>query len=38
MAEAALKGAVENVRANLPSIHDARWVAEMETKLLSFVN
>ena len=38
MAEAALKGAVENVRANLPSIHDAQWVAEMETKLLNLGN
>jgi formiminotetrahydrofolate cyclodeaminase len=35
MAHAALTGAVENVRANLPSIHDAQWVAEMETKLLN---
>ena len=35
MSEAAVKGAVENVRANLPSIRDAPWVAEMETKLLN---
>jgi glutamate formiminotransferase/formiminotetrahydrofolate cyclodeaminase len=35
MAEAAMQGAVENVRANLPSVHDAQWVAEMETKLLN---
>jgi glutamate formiminotransferase / formiminotetrahydrofolate cyclodeaminase len=33
MARAALRGAVANVRANLPSIHDAVWVGEMETKL-----
>jgi glutamate formiminotransferase / formiminotetrahydrofolate cyclodeaminase len=38
MAEAALTGAVENVRANLPSIHDAHWVAEMEKKLLNLRN
>ena len=38
MAQAALTGAVENVRANLPSIHDAQWVAEMETKLLNLGN
>jgi glutamate formiminotransferase len=33
MAEAAIKGATENVRANLPSIHDGHWVAELEAKL-----
>ncbi len=38
MAEAAIRGAVENVRANLPSIHDAHWVAEMEKKLVSLGN
>jgi glutamate formiminotransferase len=38
MAQATLTGAVENVRANLPSIHDAQWVAEMETKLLNLGN
>jgi len=38
MTEAAIKGAVENVRANLPSIQDAHWVAEMEQRLLSLGN
>jgi glutamate formiminotransferase / formiminotetrahydrofolate cyclodeaminase len=38
MAEAAVKGAVENVRANLPAIRDADWVAGMEAKLLRLVN
>ena len=38
MAQAALTGAVENVRANLPSIHDAQWVAEIKTKLVSLGN
>ena len=38
MAQATLTGAVENVRANLPSIHDAQWVAEMETKILNLGN
>jgi glutamate formiminotransferase len=33
MSEAAIKGAVENVRANLPSIHDPHWVAELEGRL-----
>jgi glutamate formiminotransferase / formiminotetrahydrofolate cyclodeaminase len=33
MAEAALTGAVENVRANLPSIRDAEWVRQTEASL-----
>ena len=33
MTEAAIKGAVENVRANLPSIHDAEWVRQIEASL-----
>jgi glutamate formiminotransferase / formiminotetrahydrofolate cyclodeaminase len=33
MAEAALTGAVENVRANLPSIRDAEWVRQIEASL-----
>jgi len=33
MSEAAIKGAVENVRANLPSIHDPQWVTELEGRL-----
>ncbi len=33
LAAAARAGAVENVRANLPSISDREWIARMETKL-----
>ncbi|HEV2352532.1 MAG TPA: glutamate formimidoyltransferase [Terriglobia bacterium] len=33
LAEAALQGALANVRANLPSIHDTVWVRQMETKI-----
>lgn len=33
MAEAARQGGAENVRANLPSIHDRRWLAETEERL-----
>jgi glutamate formiminotransferase / formiminotetrahydrofolate cyclodeaminase len=33
LAEAALAGAVENVRANLPSIHDSNWVTQMEAQV-----
>jgi glutamate formiminotransferase len=33
MSEAAIKGAVVNVRANLPLIHDAKWVTEIEAKV-----
>lgn len=33
MSEAAIQGAVANVRANLPLIHDVQWVAELEAKL-----
>jgi glutamate formiminotransferase/formiminotetrahydrofolate cyclodeaminase len=33
LAEAARLGAIENVRANLPSINDRDWVSEIETKI-----
>ena len=33
MAEAALAGAIENVHANLPSIHDREWLAQIEERL-----
>ncbi len=33
LADAALAGAVENVRANLPSIRDSVWVGQMENQL-----
>lgn len=33
MCEAAIKGALENVRANVPSIHDGHWIAELEARL-----
>jgi formiminotetrahydrofolate cyclodeaminase len=33
MAEAARSGAIENVNANLPAIHDPAWVTEIEAKL-----
>ena len=33
LAEAARAGAIENVRANLPSIQDAEWVGQMEAKI-----
>lgn len=33
MARAAKRGAIENVRANLPAIQDAGWVFEIEAKL-----
>jgi glutamate formiminotransferase/formiminotetrahydrofolate cyclodeaminase len=33
LAATARRGAVENVRANLPSIHDAEWVEQMEVKI-----
>jgi glutamate formiminotransferase / formiminotetrahydrofolate cyclodeaminase len=37
LAEAARAGAVENVRANLPSIHDAEWVKHTEASLHALV-
>jgi len=33
MAEAALAGAIENVRANLPAIKDQEWVREIESRI-----
>jgi glutamate formiminotransferase / formiminotetrahydrofolate cyclodeaminase len=33
MAQAAITGAVENVRANLPAIRDAEWVRQIEASL-----
>jgi len=33
LADAALQGALANVRANLPSIHDTVWVQLMETQI-----
>jgi len=33
MAEAARRGAIENVRANLPAIQDTTWVRQMETQI-----
>src|SRR5207249_1898175 len=33
MAEAARSGAIENVHANLPSIHDPAWVEEIQVKV-----
>jgi len=33
MAGAAVQGAVENVRANLPSIRDGEWIAEAEARI-----
>jgi len=33
MAEAAHRGAIENVRANLPSIKDAEWVRQIEERI-----
>jgi glutamate formiminotransferase / formiminotetrahydrofolate cyclodeaminase len=33
LAEAALAGAAENVRANLPSIQDREWIGQVEAKL-----
>ncbi len=36
LAEAGRTGALENVRANLPSIHDRDWVSRIEQKLQSF--
>jgi len=33
LAEAALAGAAENVRANLPSIQDREWIRQVEAKL-----
>src|SRR5438093_881263 len=35
MVAAARQGAVENVQANLPSIHDCEWLTRIETKLRS---
>ena len=35
MVAAARQGAVENVQANLPSIHDSEWLTRIETKLRS---
>ncbi|MHB8654412.1 MAG: glutamate formimidoyltransferase [Terriglobia bacterium] len=36
MAKASRRGAIENIRANLPSIHDTVWVRQMETKIQAF--
>lgn len=33
LAEAALAGALENVRANLPSIQDSAWVSHTESQI-----
>jgi methenyltetrahydrofolate cyclohydrolase len=33
IAQAAMQGAVENVHANLPLIHDAKWVAEVQKRV-----
>lgn len=33
MAEAARQGAIENIRANLPSIHNKDWVTQMEAQI-----
>ena len=33
LADTALQGAVANVRANLPTIHDTAWVGQIETKI-----
>ena len=33
LAEAAERGAVENVRANLPAIHDQEWLEGIESRL-----
>jgi glutamate formiminotransferase / formiminotetrahydrofolate cyclodeaminase len=33
LAASARRGAIENVRANLPSIHDAEWVEQMGAKI-----
>jgi glutamate formiminotransferase/formiminotetrahydrofolate cyclodeaminase len=33
LADAALEGALANVRANLPSIHDSVWVRQVETEI-----
>ncbi|MBZ5566200.1 MAG: glutamate formimidoyltransferase [Acidobacteriia bacterium] len=38
LAEAALAGAVENVRANLPSIQDSVWVSQLETQIQAFTS
>ena len=35
LAETAQQGAVENVRSNLPSIHDRDWIIQIERRLLS---
>lgn len=36
LAEASVRGAIENVRANLPSIQDREWISEIEKKLERF--
>jgi len=33
MAEAARQGAIENVRANLPSVKDAEWVKRIGNQI-----
>jgi glutamate formiminotransferase len=33
MCEAAIKGALENVRANLPAIQDGRWITDLEARM-----
>jgi len=35
LAETARRGAVDNVRTNLPSIHDRDWIIQIERRLLS---
>ena len=38
LAEAARAGAIENVRANLPSIQDSAWVQKMEAQVQSVLH